>query len=56
MRINQYKKVRDVHEDIQYNFIKLSNLEKAKAIKIHNTIVKSLLPELHSCLTRKVCM
>ena len=36
--------------------LELSNTEKAKAVRIHNTIVKSLLPELQACLTRKVCV
>ena len=36
--------------------LKLSDIEKARAVRIHNTIVKSLLPELQGCLTRKVCV
>jgi len=30
------------------------DLEKAKALKIHTTITKAIIPELQSCLTKRV--
>ena len=32
----------------------ISDLEKAKSLIIHTTVIKAILPELLSCLTKRV--